>query len=312
MIWILDSLLFLCLLTACWCFVSWMDARGIREIRMHSEEFLAAEENAVRCRVLPDTASRKWADRVELSLYYSGLRGRFPFMSVKFWVLLQCFAALWAWILLNTFAGLLAAFAGALAVPMLFTAVLSILRNARFTKTQEHLLEVINLAEGFSATEEDPVSILLLCGAYIGGPIGQTLKGAESLRARGLGSRRVLEEMKLMLEHPKWQEFIHNLNVCSMYNCDFVYVLQNSRKSTQRYLTFVKEKQSVKRTARMEMVLIILLSAVMLQAMTGLMDMSLAWLLWGSLPGKVCSVYMVGILLFFVFSLSGSGRRGAI
>ncbi len=312
MIWILDIFLFLSILAACGCFVSWMDTRGIREIRVYSEEFLAAEEKAVRCRVLPDPASRKWADRVELSLYYSGLRGRYPFISVKFWVLLQCFAALWVWILLVTFKGLFAAFAGACMVPVIFAALLSVLRSMRFKQTQEHLLELINLAEGFSATEEDPVTILLLCGVYIGGPIGQTLRLADQLRAKGLGSRQVLEEMKLMLEHPKWQEFIHNLNVCSMYNCDFVYVLQNSRKSTQRYLTFAKEKQSVKRVAKVEMTLIIALSAVMLRAMTGLMDVSLTWLLWGSLPGRACCVYMAGILVFFVWSLSGSGRKGAI
>lgn len=312
MIWILDGLLFFSLLTACYCFVGWMDARGIREIRVHSEEFLAAEENAVRCRVLPDSESRRWADRVELALYYSGIRSRFPFISVKFWVLLQCFAALWVWILLGAVRGLPAAFAGALAVPVAFAAFISILRTARFRRTQEHLLEVINLAEGFSATEEDPVSILLLCGAYISGPIGQTLRSAGQLRDRGLSSRRVLEEMKLLLEHPKWQEFIHNLNVCSMYNCDFVYVLQNSRKSTQRYLTFAREKQGVKRTARVEMGLIVVLSAVMLQAMSNLMEVSLTWLLWGSLPGKVCTVYMVVILLIFVWCLTGSGQRGSL
>ncbi len=312
MIWILDGLLFFSLLTACSCFVSWMDTRGIREIRVYSEEFLTTQENAVRCRTLPDSDSRKWADRVELSLYYSGIRGRFPFVSVKFWVLLQCFAALWIWILLVVIKGPLAAFAAALAVPLMCAALVSIMRTARFKRTQEHLLEVINLAEGFSATEEDPVSILILCGAYLGGPVGQTLRYAEKLRDRGMSSRRVLEELKLMLEHPKWQEFIHNLNVCSMYNCDFVYVLQNSRKSTQRYLTFAKEKQSVKRTARVEMVLIVVLSAVMLQAMTGLMEVSLVWLLWGSLPGKVCSVYMAVILLIFVWSLGGNERRGAV
>ncbi|MCD7751722.1 MAG: hypothetical protein LUI10_08285 [Lachnospiraceae bacterium] len=312
MIWILEGLLFLSLLAACYCFVSWMDARGIREIRVYSEEFLATEENAVRCRALPDSESRKWADRVELSLYYSGIRSRFPFLSVKFWVLLQCFLALWVWILLGAVRGLLAAFAGALAVPAAFAVFISILRTVRFRRTQEHLLEVINLAEGFSATEEDPVSILLLCGAYIGGPIGQALQSAKRLRDRGMGSRRVLEEMKLLLEHPKWQEFIHNLNVCSMYNCDFVYVLQSSRKSTQRYLTFEREKQGVKRTARVEMVLIIILSAVMLKAMSNPMDISLTWLLWGSLPGKVCTVYLAVILLIFVWCLSGSGQRGAI
>ena len=104
----------------------------------------------------------------------------------------------------------------------------------------------------------------------------------------------------------------HNLNVCSMYNCDFVYVLQNSRKSTQRYLTFAREKQGVKRTARVEMGLIVVLSAVMLQAMSNLMEVSLTWLLWGSLPGKVCTVYMVVILLIFVWCLTGSGQRGSL
>ncbi|MCD7807036.1 MAG: hypothetical protein LUH19_06810 [Lachnospiraceae bacterium] len=305
MIWILDAVLFGCVLAGCLCFVGWMDERGIREIRLYSDEFLMNEEKAVRCRVLPDPASRKLTDRLELALYYSGIRGRYPFVSVKFWVLFQCFAALWVWILVSAGRGFWPALLCAGLTPVCFAAFLSLMRTRRYKGTEGHLLEAINLAEGFSATEEDPVAILGHCGEYIKGPVGQALRRIDALREQGLSSRMILEQLKLELEHPKWQEFIHNLNVCSMYNCDFVYVLQSSRKSTQRYLTSAKEKQSVKRVAKMEMMLIIVLSMVILVAMTELMEVSLVWLLWGSLPGKACSVYMAGILVLFVWSLSG-------
>ncbi len=305
MIWILDTVLFLCIFSASLCFVGWMDVRGIREIRLYSDEFFMAQEKAVKCRVLPDPASRRLADRLELSLYYSGIRGRYPFVSVKFWVFFQCFAALWVWILVSAGRGFGTALLCACGAPVCFAAALSLMRTRRYRRTEEYLLEAINLAEGFSATEEDSVAILAHCGEYIRGPVGQALRRIDSLRSQGLSSRMILEQLKLELEHPKWQEFIHNLNVCSMYNCDFVYVLQSSRKSTQRYLTSAKEKQSVKRVAKVEMAIILALSVVILVAMTGLMDVSLRWLLWGSLPGKICSAYMAGILVIFVWSLSG-------
>ncbi|MCD8326101.1 MAG: hypothetical protein LUC90_05290 [Lachnospiraceae bacterium] len=134
MIWILDAVLFGCILAVCLCFVGWMDERGIREIRLYSDEFLMNEEKAVQCRVLPDPASKKLADRLELALYYSGIRGRYPFVSVKFWVLFQCFAALWVWILVSAGRGVRTALLCACLTPVCFAAVLSLMRTQRYKK----------------------------------------------------------------------------------------------------------------------------------------------------------------------------------
>jgi len=297
---LIDCILFLLLCAGFLLLVDWFWEVGVQEIAVHTEQFLLEETRKVRMQKLPELTSTKLWDKLELMLFYSGIRNRYPFFSAKVWLLVT--------VLLNGSMFLAVSLGGGTFVQAgMSCVILSIgmigmlgwFRTRNLQNTEKYLLELVNLAESFAVTGEEPVAILLNCQNYLRGPVGQVLKNMEKARQQGLSSRILLEQMKVMLEHPKWQEFIHNLNVCSMYNSDFKTVFDSSRKSIQGYLSSKKERQKVKQVARLEMVVIAAFGLIILMLIGRMLEMPLTELVWGNSVSRICTIYMISIIVLF-------------
>lgn len=278
----------------------WMWEVGVQEILIYTESFLLEEAKRLRVKVLPEVTSAKPWDKLELTLYYSGIRNHFPFVSAKVWLLFSflVYSCSFAMVLILTGSvGKTVLFC--IAIWFFMTQLLSWMRRRNMRATERQLLELLNVTESFAATGDEPLAILRNCSPYMTGPIGHALKSIERHINEGWSGRMILEQLKIMLEHPKWQEFIHNLNVCSMYNSDFNYVFRSSRKSIQSYLSSKKERESIKHTAQIEMGIIVFLSLIIVMVMGEFLALSISTLLWGNQFGRICTVYMIGIVLLF-------------
>lgn len=305
MIIFLHGTVFVLLFMGAFHLVSWLWETGVQEILVYTEGFLEGEAKKLRIQVLPKPYSKRPWDKLELLLYYSGIRTYIPFMSGKVWLLCCVMLQNSVFILVCCFGGgLWKALGSAAAVDVVCMQLLHILRQNNLRKTEQYLLELINVTESFSVTGEDPVAILCKSSMYLNGPAGDVLKRAERYVEKGWSSRMILEELKVRLEHPKWQEFLHNLNVCSMYNSDYKIVFQSSRKSMQAYLTSKKERQSVKHTAQLEMGLITVLGMVIVFVLGSFLDMTWQELLWGNVISKSCSIYMLFITGLFFWKMN--------
>lgn len=301
---LLNGVVFILLLFGAWSLVSWLWDVGVQEILVYTEDFLEGEAKKLRVQALPDPRSSPW-DRLELLLYYSGVRNRIPFMSGKVWTLSVFMLCSSIFIMVCCMGGSLwRAMGGVMLSGFACMQFLNLLRQNNLRRTEQYLLELVNVTESFSMTGEDPVAILCKCSMYLNGPIADVLKRTEQYMERGWSSRMILEQMRVRLEHPKWQEFIHNLNVCSMYNSDYTTVFHSSRKSIQAYLTSKKERHSVKHTAQMEMGLICILAMVIVSVLGSFLEMPWKELVWGNVISKCCTVYMLGIVAVFFWKMN--------
>ena len=296
-IFVLLFIVFFCLTGCLWEVV-------VHEIIIYTEHFLSSEARRVRMRVLPEVTSPKAWDRLELLLFYSGIRGTFPFVSAKVWLLFCSMTAGSVFILANFLTGSLwKAALCSMGLCVFLTEILIVLRHRRLRMTERYLLELINVTESFAATGEEPVAILTSCSMYLKGPIGHALLGIDRHLKQGWSSRMILEQLKVTLEHPKWQEFIHNLSVCSMYNSDYRFVFRTSRKSIQAYLSSKKERQSIKHTAQMEMGAIVFLSLAIVVVLSNFLAIPAMELLWGNAVSRGCTIYMSGIIVLFFWKI---------
>ncbi|MBQ8816130.1 MAG: hypothetical protein IJZ84_02480 [Lachnospiraceae bacterium] len=297
---LIETTVLFILLGGFWLIVDWFWEVGVQEIVIYTEHFLLNEAKRVRLQKLPEVTSSKLWDRLELLLFYSGIRNKYPFVSGKIWLLWCVLLNGLGFVAVGIFTGSVwKAATACVLICIAMMAVLAWMRSRNLRSTEKHLLELVNLTESFAATGEESVAILMNCSSYMQGPIGQVLKNVEKARARGLSSRLLLEQMKVMLEHPKWQEFIHNLSVCSMYNSDFTTVFASSRKSIQGYLSSKKERDRVKQAAKLEMAIIVVFSFIIAALMGQMLEMSLKDLVWGNAISKGCTVYMICIILLF-------------
>ena len=243
-----NSIIFVLLLVGAYWVLTWFWDIGVEEIVVYTHGFLKSEAQKVRVQVLPEVNSKKGWDKLELLLYYSGIRNRFSFLSAKVYVvllfMLMCIAFVLGMVLFQSVLQSVGLCVGAVLV---IFQCLEAMRRVNKRSTERHLLELLNLTESFTATGDEALAILKACSPYMKGPIGQALGSIERYLLKGWSSSMVLARLKVTLEHTKWQEFIHNLHVCSMYNSDFSYVFRSSRKSIQSYLTSQKERQGIKK-----------------------------------------------------------------
>lgn len=287
------------------CFVTgWLWEVGVQEILIYTESFLLEEAKRLRVRVLPEVTSVKPWDKLELLLFYSGIRNYFPFVSGKVWLLFSFIVYSCSFVIVVILTGNVRnAVVFCVALWFIMTQLLSWMRHRNLRATERQLLELLNITESFAATGDEPLAILQNCSRYMSGPIGHALKSIERHINQGWSGRMILEQLKIMLEHPKWQEFIHNLNVCSMYNSDFNYVFRSSRKSIQSYLSSKKERQSIKHTAQAEMGIIVFLCLIIVAVLGEFLAVSIPMLMWGNQFGKICTMYMVGIIALFYWKI---------
>ena len=282
----------------------WLWDVGMQEIIIYTGNFLMKEARKVRVKVLPEVTSTKPMDKLELLLYYSGIRNRFPFVSAKVWLIGNAILYSSVLVIATVLTGsVFKAVVYCLVCAFFIMQTLCWMRRQNLKFVERQLLELINVTESFAATGDEALSILQNCTPYMKGPIGQVLGSIEKRLERGWSGRMVLEEMKIMLEHPKWQEFIHNLNVCCMYNSDFNYVFRSSRKSIQAYLSAKKDRQSVKHKAQIEMAIIVFMGVIIVIALGEFLSLSMYELLWGNVFGQGCTIYMIGIVLVFYWKI---------
>ena len=285
--------------------VSWLWDTGVREIMIYTEHFLVEETKKLRVKILPEvTSTRPW-DRLELLLFYSGIRNYIPFVSAKVWIMFCVVVLSCSFLLVAALShSIWQAAVFCVAFGVLMMQILEIMRRSNLRSTEKYLLELLNVTESFAATGDEPVAILSHCSVYLKGPVGQALKSVDKLVNQGWSGRMILEQLKVRLEHPKWQEFIHNLNVCSMYNSDFGAVFRTSRKSIQSYLTSKKERQSIKHTAEMELGAIVVLSLLIILSLSNFLMVPAAELMWGNRISKGCTIYMVIIVMLFFWKIN--------
>lgn len=295
----------LILLMTGFCFVTgWLWEVGVQEILIYTESFLLEEAQKLRVRVLPEITSTKPLDKLELLLYYSGIRNHFPFVSAKVWLLFSFVVYCCSFVIAGFLTGsVVKAVICCIAMWFFMTQLLSWMRHRNLRTTERQLLELLNVTESFAATGDEPLAILQNCSFYMSGPIGLALRSIEKHINEGWSGRMILEQLKVMLEHPKWQEFIHNLNVCSMYNSDFNYVFRSSRKSIQAYLSSKKERQSIKHTAQVEMGIIVFLSLIIVMVLGNFLSVPTLELVWGNSFSRICSGYIAGIVLVFYWKI---------
>ncbi len=295
---------FLFLLVGLYLLTEWLWDVGMQEIIIYTGNFLLEEAKKLRVKVLPEVTSTKPLDKLELLLYYSGIRNHFPFVSAKVWLIGNAILYSCSFVIMAVLTeSAIKAAVCCLALCFCITQLLCWMRRQNLKAVERQLLELVNVTESFAATGDEALAILQNCSTYMKGPIGHALSSIEKRLEKGWSGRMILEQMKIMLEHPKWQEFIHNLNVCCMYNSDFNYVFRSSRKSIQAYLSAKKDRQSIKHKAQIEMGIIVFLGMIIVMALGRFLSMPMNELLWGNVFGQGCTIYMISVVIVFYWKI---------
>ncbi|MGN0401890.1 MAG: type II secretion system F family protein [Acetatifactor sp.] len=218
---------------------------------------------------------------LEQQLQYSGIRARFPELTPERWIVLH--------MLFGGGIALLALFAGDMrrmivCVVLWMTAescVLKLLRRRNLRRTENGLAKLLDFLGNYSIVSGDVTGILGQISRYMEEPIKSALDACYYDAAVTGDTAMALIVMAERLEHPKFKELARNMEISVRYCADFSALVSSSRRSLREYLHTAGERRGMYREAVINLVLLVILSAVMLLAVSRLTGVSFTTILAG-------------------------------
>ena len=180
--------------------------------------------------------------------------------------------------------------------------VIKVLRIRERKKTEGQLLPFLNMADNFSRADRDLFRILEKTGTYLKEPLKSALLECSSHASQTGNRYGAIQELVYRIEHPKFQEIIRNLDICSRNEANYSEVLQDMRESLLHYLSGCREEASILREGKIQILLILFMGMPMvgmLRMITGVPLLSMT----GNLFGRLVIGYWMGLLLFVLYQL---------
>ena len=247
--------------------------------------------------------------KLEQELCYCGWKRRFPFLTAEVW--LMCNVVFAALVFLTVLAlgrsyrlaGV--ALAGAVGGEYL---LMKIGKAGEMRSVNENLLEFLNFLGNYSITAGEVTSIFGQVSKYVEEPMKSALEQC-SYEAQTTGDAGLaLLAMAEKIEHPKFKEVVHNMEVSIRYCADFKILVDTSRRSVREYLRMGEDRKGMLREAVINMLMLIGMSVFALFAVDGLVDRSVWEVLLFTIPGKVSMGMVAVILILLVRKLLGMNQ----
>lgn len=278
--------------------VSLLSVTGQVILKKMSESERKRLEKEKKLRLLQGNSRKKnWVRRLDLLLLQSGVKGRVPFLNTEMFLLLMSFG------FLMTEAGCFwrkASFLWMILTPVLFVGgsllFLQFLAGRNYKRAEEQLLPFMNLIGNYSYTEDDLVSIFGRIILYLEEPYRSAVEECH-LYAKSTGDAvTAFRELGMKIPHEQFQRLMRNLEICCQHEANYGEIIDDSREMLQDYLKNKKEREAVKKNARIELLLLIGGCFLALWMIDGLTERAVLELLESTLPGKLLLLYCGGVL----------------
>ena len=235
--------------------------------------------------------------KLEQELNYCGWKRRFPFLTAEVWLICNVVfsAVLFLAVLALCRSSRAAGFAVAGAVGAEYL-LMKFGKAGEMRSVNENLLEFLNFLGNYSITAGEVTGIFNQVSRYVEEPMKSALEQC-SYEAQTTGDAGLaLLSMAEKIEHPKFKEVVHNMEVSIRYCADFKILVDTSRRSVREYLRMGEDRKGMLREAVINMLMLIAMSVFALFTVDGLVDRSVWEVLFFTIPGKV-ALGMVGVIL---------------
>lgn len=239
--------------------------------------------------------------RLERMLYYSGIRQRFPAVSVEMWVAGELVVTGMLFLGCLAFGGVRAALLITCALTAAEALLFRYLRARNLRRVNENLIKLLDFLGNYSITVAEVTGTLDQVSRYMEEPIKTALEECY-MEAQVTGDTgTALLSMADKVEHPKFQELARNMEISIRYCADLTALVSSSRRSMREHLRIAQERKAMLREAIVNMVLLLVMSMAILLTVGHLINLSFQELVWGTIPGRIgLGVLGVIFLLFWI------------
>lgn len=247
---------------------------------------------------------KKYFDKMEKQLIYSGLPHKYPFLSIEIWLLTLITSsaivyALGTWIG-QWYYGLIAAIADVLVLIVLE----KLLAWKNYKAVDNQLLEMVNLLENYSVTAGEVTGVFGQISYYVEEPLKSVLDECFYEAQTSGNSSLALLSAADKIEHPMFKQLIKNLEVCSRYTTDYVELINNSRKELQAYDLAKQERKGLANEAFVNVILLLAMLFVTLILVDGMIQQSIWDILFHTIIGCGALIVVAVLVGFLCWKIS--------
>lgn len=243
---------------------------------------------------------RNFWQRMEQRLVYSGISGRFPFLTPELWILGNLLAGTAAYFLaLLLGATWVAALLTGLALWFLVYVAVNLCMSRNYNATDENLMKLLDFLGNYSITSGEITAVLSQVSPYVGEPLRSVLDACYYEAQTSGDTSIALLAMTEKIQHPKFHELVRNLEISLRYSADLTVLVAQSRRSLREYTRMRQERKALAREAWVNIMILGAMTAVILKALEALVGIPLSEIMLHTLPGIGCLTVIGVILLLF-------------
>uniref|UniRef100_UPI004056E4DE type II secretion system F family protein n=1 Tax=Acetatifactor sp. TaxID=1872090 RepID=UPI004056E4DE len=236
---------------------------------------------------------------------YSGLNRVFSSISFEMWsVIILASTALVYFVVLAITQTLFSALVFALLYFFLIILVQKILAFRNYKIVDEELLKFLNILENYSITNTEIISVFLRVSHYVPEPLKSVLEECYYDAQTSGDKSAALYALSNKIEHPKFKEFICNIEICVNYSANYKDIIERTKQIVMDEQKFRRERRSI---ANAQAVNMLLVSGGLLFALV-ISDSIISGSIWEILfhtpIGRGCMAFVAVIYAYFYYKIA--------
>lgn len=233
------------------------------------------------------TFLEKFIEKPERKFTYSGLGRIFPGLTIELWIILILFSTAALYFILFTlskslFLSLMISFGYLLGIEILET--IMAFRNYRIVG--DNLIKFLNMLGNFSITRGEVTGVFHEISRFLPEPLSSVLEECYYDAQTSGDTSSALYAMAAKMEHPKFQEIVTNIEVCTHYTANFKVVVDSCRKSILDEQRASMQRKSAAKSVTVNMLIISILLVVALFLVGQMIETSIWQILFHTVVGR--------------------------
>lgn len=192
---------------------------------------------------------------------------------------------------------------------MLLYSILVVFSNINYKKVEKGLISFANIAENFSKSSDDLITILDRVSWYVEEPMKSAIRNCVGQAKNTGDTLGAIQELQLRIEHPQFRQLIRNLEVASRHEANYSEIIEDNRKQLQEYIRFQQERAAIYANGRVELSAVAVASVLALFMVQDMAETSILTLLSEGIFGTLMTIYFIFTFVYILWVMFFSNTK---
>ena len=270
------------------------------ERRLQEEERLQKEQG--------NREKKNFFYRMDELLIRTGVRRKFPFVTVELALLAGAIISLTVLIVCTELSGSIVVGFGIIGtVYLVVYETASFLIRRRQRKVEDNILHFANLIENYARTTDDIISIFRKISIYLDEPLRSAIETCYMEAYTSGDFATACNHLEVSIGNRFFSDLIANIEICSRHRANYEEVIHGNKEIIRKYLSERDVRREMAADARMQILAMLIMGVMVVFFLDGLFEQGILGVLSGNNGGTVILGALVIFVLYIVHTLFSIG-----